>query len=78
VAYFRDISGISDIGNSRGVQIPGGQVFRMTTCCAVKPNVSVSSVWNLLHVTILAQRILRWLLGFLKIYASLKMFPLFI
>jgi len=36
---------------------------------AVAPNIWESSVWNLLHVTLLALRILRWLLDFGKICA---------
>jgi len=33
-----------------------------TNFCTVTPDIYVSSVWNLLQVTILAPRILRWLL----------------
>jgi len=37
----------------------------------VAPNISGSSVWNLLEITIIGPRILRWLLGFLKINGNL-------
>jgi len=37
----------------------------------VAPNMCGYSAWNMLRVTILAPRILRWLLDFLKIYAPL-------
>jgi hypothetical protein len=39
--------------------------------CTVAPNTCGSSVRNLLHVTLPARRILRWLLDFLKICAPL-------
>ena len=42
-----------------------------TTFCMVVPNIYWSSVWNLLHVTILAPRMLWWLLDFWKTCASL-------
>jgi len=47
---------------------PGGQVAVATK---VAPNICGSLVWNLLHVTRPAHRILRWLLDFWKIYAPL-------
>ena len=50
----------------QGYTNPGRQVTRTTKFCAVAPNIFGSSVWNLLHVTILAPRILRWLLNFKK------------
>jgi hypothetical protein len=40
-----------------------------TKFCAVVPNIFESSVWYLHHVTLLAPRIFRWLLGFWKFYA---------
>jgi hypothetical protein len=43
----------------------------VTKFCTVVPNMCGSSVWNLLHVTIPAPRILRWLLYFSIICASL-------
>ena len=42
-----------------------------TQFCTVVPNICGSSVWNFLHVTILAPRILRWLLDFWKICAPM-------
>ena len=40
-----------------------------TKFCTVAPNVCGSSVWHLLHVTILVSRILRWFLDFTLIFA---------
>jgi hypothetical protein len=45
---------------------PGFQVFVATKFCTVAPNVCGSSVWNFLHVTLLAFRILTLLLDFGK------------
>ena len=39
--------------------------------CTVAPNIC-SSIWNLLHATLLAATILRWLLDFWKIFAPLS------
>ena len=47
------------------------QVTLVNTLCMVVPNTYGSSVWNLLHVTILVPRIFRWLLEFWKICAFL-------
>ena len=44
----------------------GRLIVMATTFCTVAPNIWGPSVWNLLHVTILAPRILRWLLDFWK------------
>jgi hypothetical protein len=49
----------------------GSQVARATKFCRMAPNICASSVRNWLHVTVLALRILRWLLDFCKICASL-------
>jgi len=38
----------------------------VTKFCAVVPNICGSSVWNLLYVTLLPPRILRWLIIFGK------------
>jgi hypothetical protein len=51
--------------------IPGCQVARATRHCVVATNIFGSAVWILFHVTLLAHRILRWLLDFWKIYAPL-------
>ena len=53
------------------VTYPGGQFAVTTKFCKVAPNICGPLVWNLLHVTRPAHRILRWLLDFWKIYASL-------
>jgi hypothetical protein len=42
-----------------------------TKFCAVAPNICGSSVWNLLYVTLLSPKILRWLLDFWKIHVPL-------
>jgi hypothetical protein len=46
---------------------PGRQVAREIKFCAVAPNVCGSLVWKLLRVTLLALRILRWLLDCCKV-----------
>jgi len=46
------------------------RVNRATKFCTVAANICGSLVWNLL-VTVLAPRILRWLLDIWKIYATL-------
>ena len=47
------------------------QVTRTAKFCAVSPDVCGSSIWNLLCVTLLALRILRWLLDLWKGFATL-------
>jgi len=51
----------------RGVQNPGCQVAWAATFCVVAPNISGSSVWNWLHIVLLAARISRLPLYFSKI-----------
>jgi hypothetical protein len=55
----------------QGYTNPGRQVAVATNICAVAPDICGSSVWNLLHVTHLAPRILRRLLDFWNICVSL-------
>jgi len=43
----------------------------VTEFCMLAPNISGSSVWNLLYVALLAPGILRWLLDIWKICATL-------
>jgi hypothetical protein len=43
------------------------EVLKFST---VGPDTCGSALWNLLHVTLLAPGIFRWILGFCKIYAS--------
>jgi hypothetical protein len=50
---------------------PGHQVAVANKFCTLAPDVGGFSVRNLLHVSLLALRILRWLLEFWKIYAPL-------
>jgi hypothetical protein len=38
---------------------PGPQLAQATKFCTMAPNICGSSIWNLLHVTLLASRILR-------------------
>jgi len=54
----------------RGAQIPGARSLA-TRFCVVAPNICGSSVWNLLHITVLVPRILSWLPDFWKICALL-------
>jgi hypothetical protein len=48
---------------AEGVRVPGA---RSPELCTVALSICRSSIWNLFHVTLLAHRILRWLLDFLK------------
>ena len=47
------------------------QVSRATKFCTEAPNICGRSVWDLFHDTILAPKILRWLLNFCKIFVPL-------
>ena len=53
----------------------GSQVAVATKFCALAPNTYGSSIWDLLHVDLLASRILRNLLHFSKICAALFFIP---
>ena len=55
----------------QGCTNPVDQVMVVTKFCTVASNVCGRSVWYLLHVTLLALRILRWLLDFWRICAPL-------
>jgi len=46
---------------------PGLQFARATNFGTLTPNICGPSVWNLLHVTLLATRILKWLFDFWEI-----------
>ena len=50
---------------------PGRKVAVASKFCTVAPVICGSSIRNLLHVTLVAPRILRWLLDFWKVFASL-------
>ena len=50
----------------QGCTNPGRQVARTTKVCTVAPNICGFLVWNLLHITLMAPRILSWLLYFFK------------
>jgi hypothetical protein len=50
-----------------GAKLPGAMApGRLYLAPTVAPFICGSSVWNLLHVTLLMLRILRWIIGFLK------------
>jgi len=49
---------------NQGCTNPGRQLTVETKFCMVASNISLSSVWNMLHITLLAPRILRWFLYF--------------
>ena len=49
----------------------GRQVRRFSKFCTVAPNMCGSSVWNLLHVSLLTSSILRFLLHFSKLCVPL-------
>lgn len=54
-------------GLSQGFTNPRWWVARMSKSSTVAPNICRSSVRNLLHVTPVTPRILRWVINFLKI-----------
>ena len=56
---------------AKGAQIPGHQVPMNNGLCTMAPSICGSSVWDILYVTILSPRILRWLLDFCNICAIL-------
>jgi hypothetical protein len=55
-------------------KIPGARSPWATTLCTVAPNICGPSAWNLIHVTLPSPRILRWLLDFCNICATLLYF----
>ena len=55
----------------QGYTNPGCQVFVANNFFTVARNISWSLVWNLRHVSLLAPRVLRYFLDFLKICAYL-------
>jgi hypothetical protein len=55
----------------QGYKYPGRQDVMASEFCTVVPNICGPSVWNLLDVTLLAARILKWLLGFWKVCSPL-------
>ena len=67
---------ISRICGASGAHIPGARAAVATKLCMMAPNVCGSSVRNLLHVTLLTPRILRWLLDFWKICAAVSPRPI--
>jgi hypothetical protein len=55
----------------QGCTNPGLQVAMVTKFCTVVPNICGSSVWDLLHATLLVPRILRWLIDCWRICAPI-------
>jgi len=53
-------------------------IARATKFCLVVHNISASSVWSSLHVTLLVSEILRWLLKFWKICRPLVYYSMYI
>lgn len=49
------------------------KVTRPTTSCTLASNICQSSIWNVLHVTILVPRILMCLLDFWKLCGTLRL-----
>jgi len=58
---------------TQGYTNPGGQVAMATEFCTVGSNICGCPVRNLLHVTLLVPRILRWFLDFWEICGSLNL-----
>jgi hypothetical protein len=60
----------------QGCTNPGRQAAQATEVCKVVPNMCRLSVWDLCHVTLLAPRIMWWLVDFftptLEVNAKLK------
>jgi hypothetical protein len=67
-----------DIPLCQGHTNPGYQITWMTKCCMVVTKVCRPSVWNLIYVTLLAPRILSWLLYFWKICTCLHWGVIFV
>ena len=63
---------------TQGCTNPGRQVSRTTKYCVVAPNICGCSLRNLLHVSLLAPIIFRWILDFLKICAPLVLLMCFV
>ena len=64
----------SEVARISGCINPGRQGSRVITFGMVDPNVCVSSEWKFIHVTFLAPRILKSLLGFWNICGPLWCF----
>jgi hypothetical protein len=66
--WWRQGAGINEavVSLTQGCTNRGRQVARDTKFCRVWPNICGSSVWNMLHITLLAPIILRWLLDVLE------------
>jgi hypothetical protein len=63
----------NEVTRNQGCTNLGHKVAVATELCALSLNVCEPSVWNLLYATLLALKILRWLLGFGKfVYPCLK------
>jgi hypothetical protein len=61
-----------------GYTYPWGKVAVATKFCTLVPNFCGSSIWNLLHVTLLALKILRWLPDFRKcVHSRSKMMAVY-
>ena len=56
----------------QGCPDSGHRAARAIKFCIMVPNICGPSVWNLLHVTLLTLRILRWQLDFSKICLPLS------
>ena len=56
----------------QGCTNPACHVTRAHKVCALAPNLCGSSVWNLLHVTLLAHVVFRWFPDFWKIRKRLR------
>jgi hypothetical protein len=70
--YFLVISGSVAIYTiSHRFTSTGCQVTVLTEFCTAAPNICGCSVWMLVHITLLAHRILKWLLGFWRICAPM-------
>ena len=63
----------TEVIRNQGCTNLGHQVAVVAEFCAMTPNVCELSVWNLVYAFLLALRILRWLVGFVKfVYPCLK------
>ena len=58
---------VSAGSSEQGCTNPRHQVTKVIKLCTMEVTICASSQWNLLHVTLLVPRILRWLLDFWKI-----------
>lgn len=70
--FYLEIFSVKDTHSSiEGCTSPGYEVHRATKFCTVVPSICRSSVPNMLHIILLAHKILRWIQNIWKICSHL-------